>query len=159
MKLRRTVPALLVCLLPVGAVACSSSDNASSSSTTGATEPPAAASGADLGDPVDLRGQAEVVVDVIDNAYQPRAIKVSPGTKVVWKNTGRNNHNVTPHDDGAFPFQQLNVGETASVSFDQTGTVLYYCTIHSGKDKGPQRGKIVVESGAASGTVPATAAP
>lgn len=156
MKLRRLVPAVLVLVLPLGAAACGSS-NDSSSPAPGATSAPA--TGDDLGEPTDLRGQAEVVVDVIDNAYQPRAIKVSPGTKVVWKNTGRNNHNVTPHDDGAFPFQQLDVGATASVTFDQTGTVLYYCTIHSGKDKGPQRGKIVVETGVASGTVPATSAP
>jgi plastocyanin len=158
MKPRRLVPIALALALPFGVVACGSSSSTDSSATaTGSTAAPSG--GDDLGEPTDLRGQAEVVVEAIDNAYQPRAIKVSPGTKIVWKNVGRNNHNVAPHDDGAFPFQQLDVGASATLTFDEPGTVLYYCTIHSGKDKGPQRGKIVVESGGPAGTVPATTAP
>ena len=58
---------------------------------------------------VDLRGQAtgtypEVEVAVKDNSFAPAAIRIDPGTTVVWKNDGRNPHDILKFD----PKQDFN---------------------------------------------------
>jgi len=85
----------------------------------------------------DYTGQDQVTVWVGtsgnggDLAFGPAAIRVDPGTEVVWEWTGKGGtHNVV---DNAGNFQSDmygQAGETYSRTFESEGTYKYYCAPH-----------------------------
>jgi len=88
---------------------------------------------------VDETGKAEVTVVVKDNTFTPEYVSVSPDTRVVFDNRGRNPHNALPVDDGAFEkvtAEQLQPGDTATVIFGDPGEYPYYCSLHGTKTAG-----------------------
>lgn len=98
---------------------------------------------------VDETGESEVTVRVgaADAeggpfAFAPAAVRVSTGTEVAWKWTGKgSSHNVV--SDGNFESDyHTDAGVHFSQTFDSAGTVEYYCTPH--KSMG-MRGVVVVE--------------
>jgi len=102
---------------------------------------------------VDKRGQdtVEITVGAEGNngayAFAPAAVKVNPGTEVVWKWTGNGGgHNVVSDGDGPLdsgdPVSES--GTTYSHTFEETGTYKYVCTPH--KSLG-MKGAVVVEEG------------
>ncbi len=119
-----------------------------SGSVPPATEPPVATTAVPIeipDDAIDLTGQARVTVVIEDNVFVQRSIVVTAGTEVEWVNKGRNPHNVTPAEDGAFePLATavFNDGGSGSRTFD-TGTFAYYCSIHGSPNRG-QRGTVYV---------------
>lgn len=94
---------------------------------------------------VDLRGQAEVVVAIEDNRFVPSVVVVSPGTTVVWRNDGRNEHDILPAEEGLFDpvTPVLTTAEQAARDFPIRGTYPYFCSIHGTPTRG-QRGQILV---------------
>lgn len=96
-------------------------------------------------DAVDLTGQADVTVIVTDNRFSERIIVVSPGTDVVWVNSGRNKHNVFAVDDTfeKIETEDLEPGLSAARQFDAVGEFAYYCSIHGTATRG-QRGSVLV---------------
>lgn len=98
---------------------------------------------------VDETGKSEVTVEVGVEAnggyfgFGPAAVRVSPGTKVVWKWTGKgSSHNVVAKD-GSFSSELVTeAGYTYSQTFSESGTVKYYCEPH--KTLG-MKGVVVVE--------------
>ena len=95
---------------------------------------------------MDLTGQSAVTVEVGDNKYTERAIVVSPGTDVTWKNVGLNRHNVVSSAPGAFEniaLEDLDDGGSASRTFSDPGDYAYYCSVHGSISNG-QRGWVVV---------------
>lgn len=86
---------------------------------------------------VDGTGQSEVTVEVgVDNGGQPygfgpAAIRVDPGTTVVWEWTGKgSSHNVVA-EDGSFESELASEeGDTFSQTFDTEGEFRYVCTPH-----------------------------
>lgn len=70
--------------------------------------------------------------------YDPRAVKLSPGTEVTWTwVTGH--HSVTSHNASAdspdehgqeFESHSEDAGHTFSHTFDEVGTYLYFCHPH-----------------------------
>ncbi|MFD1600945.1 halocyanin domain-containing protein [Halobellus rarus] len=97
----------------------------------------------------DRTGNDEVTVTVGAEAnggnfgYGPAAVRVSPGTTVVWEWNGRGSlHNVAA-EDGSFESEQVQEsGHTFSQTFEETGTVKYYCTPH---ETIGMKGVVVVE--------------
>ena len=88
---------------------------------------------------VDKTSLPEVTVMVKDNVYSPKYITVSPGTKVVFNNVGRNPHNVIPVQKGAFEqiaTDDLQPDEQDQVVFDEPGMYPYYCSLHGTPSKG-----------------------
>jgi len=92
------------------------------------------------GTTVDKTGQDTVTVEVGAKgnggtyAFSPPAVRVSPGTEVVFKWVS-NTHNVVVRDQppGANwtgESQIENEGYTYSHTFDTTGTYTYYCEPH-----------------------------
>ncbi|QCC46454.1 halocyanin domain-containing protein [Halobellus limi] len=85
----------------------------------------------------DYTGQSEVTVAVGSEAnggyygFGPAAIRVDPGTTVVWEWTGEgNSHNVVA-EDGSFESELYNSpGETFEYTFESEGTYKYYCDPH-----------------------------
>jgi plastocyanin len=95
----------------------------------------------------DLTGQDEVAVTVVDNAFEPRNIRISAGSTVTWTNEGINSHNATPAVDGAFEAvtgEELVPGEPVERTFDEPGEYPYYCSFHGTATVG-QTGFILVE--------------
>jgi len=85
----------------------------------------------------DYTGQSEVTVAVGSEAnggyygFNPAAIRVDPGTTVVWEWTGEgNSHNVVA-EDGSFESELYSApGETFEHTFESEGTYKYYCDPH-----------------------------
>lgn len=129
--------ALVAVLLPTLLAGCGSGSAGAKPGTTGPV--------ADLGEPTDLTGQAEITVEVVDNAFVPRVVRVSPGTKIIFKNTGINVHNVTPYVEGELPTLDLNPGKSGTIVAPQGATPYrFYCTLHARTDGGVQRGAMLV---------------
>ena len=90
---------------------------------------------------------SEADVTVLDNTFNDENIEVAPGTKVVWTNDGRQNHDIVPVDDsvkfGVEPgeFEPETVYEYV---FDKPGTYRYYCSLHGTEDAG-MIGAVVVK--------------
>ncbi|SFP21179.1 halocyanin domain-containing protein [Halolamina pelagica] len=86
---------------------------------------------------VDERGNSEVTVEVgVDNGGQPYgfgppAVRIDPGTTVVWEWTGRGgSHNVVA-EDGSFESELVGeAGHTFSHTFENEGTYKYVCIPH-----------------------------
>lgn len=138
-SLRRIAAVLAVGLLALAG--CGDDDPAESTGTTEAAED-------DDRDLADLTGQDEVTVQARDNVFELPDIRVSAGTTVRFENKGRNDHNVVPVDDGAFEaieVEDLEPGESASITFDEPGDYRYYCTLHGTETKG-MVGSVVVET-------------
>ncbi|MDZ7734594.1 MAG: plastocyanin/azurin family copper-binding protein [Acidimicrobiia bacterium] len=96
----------------------------------------------DHSDPVEFEdhtGEESVEVEARDNVFEDTYLEISPGTEVVFINKGRNDHNVYPANEGAFPeieTSDLTPGESASITFDEPGDFPYYCTLHATETAG-----------------------
>jgi plastocyanin len=71
--------------------------------------------------------------------FEPAVIEVEAGTTVTWTNNDNFPHNVHVLD-GSDRTVPIGIGESGTITFDDSGTVYYECSIH------PQQmhGKVVV---------------
>jgi len=107
---------------------------------------------------VDMTGQDEVTVEVGTEAnggfygFGPAAVRISPGTTVVWEWTGEGGgHNVVA-EDGTFSSGQDYVSEagyTYEYTFESEGTYQYVCVPHETLG---MKGAVVVSAGDGGGT-------
>lgn len=138
---RHLLVALAALVAAVGPIGCGSDDDAPSSSTSEIDAGVLPIEGA-----VDRRGQVAVTIDVSDNVFEPRVVRVDPGVTVTWTNTGLNPHNVIPADQDRFEpvaTGSLEPRGSASRTFAAPGVYRYFCSIHGTATRG-QRGVIVV---------------
>ena len=87
----------------------------------------------------DLTAETAVDVQARDNNFVPAYIEVKAGTTVTFTNRGRNQHNVLPTTEGAFPsieVDDLEPGTSQDITFDEPGDYPYYCSLHGTKTKG-----------------------
>jgi len=92
------------------------------------------------GEVADLTGESEVTVDVGAGdqgfAFDPAAVRVDPGTTVVWEWTGAGGgHNILPQDGGdfdGFGVEEIinEEGNTEEATFEESGVGLYLCDPH-----------------------------
>jgi len=135
-RLPRAVPALAVVLVLASGASCSSTP------VSGVADGPPT----DLGEVVDVRSQQDVTVEMADNVYEPRAIRVAPGATVTFRNSGSQVHNATPNEDGTLQAVSLGPTESADVTVPTApGTYRFFCSLHASRDSGLQRGAFVVE--------------
>ncbi len=77
---------------------------------------------------------AEVKVDIVDFAFNPKVITVKVGTKVTWTQVGPTIHNTVSKQRvaGKFLWESpiMEKGEKYSYIFTQAGTYDYLCTLH-----------------------------
>lgn len=92
----------------------------------------------------------QVTVSIGDNWYEPEQLTVAPGTEVVFENTGNDVHNAI-HIDGAWRTRDvIEPGESDTITIDEPGEFVYYCSFHAPADaSGGQVGTIVVSEEAA----------
>jgi halocyanin-like protein len=87
---------------------------------------------------VDLRGQSEVTVDVGAQgnggafAFGPAAIRVDPGTTVIWEWTGEGGQHNVLTEEGVELGSELTAeaGFTFEHTFEEEGVTTYYCQPH-----------------------------
>jgi plastocyanin len=75
-------------------------------------------------------------------AFEPAEVTIVRGGTVTWTNTGGTTHTVTSGtpDKPSNKFNHaLDNGKTFTVTFDESGTFEYFCSIHQ-----TMRGKVVV---------------
>jgi plastocyanin len=128
--------AVIATLALVMGVACSSggdgsAEAADSSNASGEAEAPFE---------IDDEPIATTEVDLPKSyKFEPVAISVDAGEEVTWTNNDDFPHNVHLLD-GSDVTEDLPVGDSASITFDEPGEILYECSLH------PQQmhGKIIV---------------
>lgn len=75
--------------------------------------------------------------------FSPAAIRVSPGTTVVWRWTGAGSvHDVVSTDDSFASERVQTEGHTFEHTFEEAGTFKYFCTPHRAMG---MKGAVVVE--------------
>lgn len=86
---------------------------------------------------VDKTDSKEVVIDMNHIAFDPKNVKISKGTKVIWKNNDEVGHYINTDSHPAhtyFPDQNsklLNKREEFEVVFDKPGVYPYHCSAHA----------------------------
>lgn len=106
-------------------------------SASAQTPPPTTPSSAPAPKPVTKK------VDTGDNFFKPQKLKITVGSTVRWKNTGRSLHNVVPNKGKAYGTARLSPGKSYKYTFTAPGTYKYYCSFHGAPNSG-QHGTIVV---------------
>jgi len=96
-----------------------------------APAPPVPSNGLPLeptpGEPPATPPQIEVVIEGF--AFNPDTLNIPVGTTVVWYNNDSVDHTVTARDN-SFDSGRISPNETFEYTFQQSGTLEYYCTIH-----------------------------
>jgi plastocyanin len=88
-----------------------------------------------------------VEVKALDNTFVEDSVEVAAGTEVVWRNGGRNDHDIVPvADDESWGvgIEAFHPGDEYSYTFTEPGEYAYFCTIHGTTDVG-MTGTIVVK--------------
>ena len=81
---------------------------------------------------------------MIDNFFTPREIHIEPGDTVVWRNSGRNVHDVASDIPGQFRSGDLIRGKTFSHTFTKEGYYYYHCANHGGAGQTGMWGLVIV---------------
>jgi plastocyanin len=70
-----------------------------------------------------------VHLKIVNFAFEPSRLIVSPGTRVVWTNEDSDPHTVTA-DSAGFSSQALDTGSSYTLVAKRAGSFPYHCTIH-----------------------------
>ena len=134
--MKRVLTAIAAVLLLMGA-ACSSSGGSSSDAGDSQSEDAAAEAPFEISEePV-----ATTEVDLPKSyKFEPVAIAIDAGDEVTWTNQDDFPHNVHLLD-GSDVTEDLPIGESATIAFDEPGDYYYECSIHPDQ----MQGKVVVQ--------------
>ena len=78
---------------------------------------------------VTILHQRLVRVTILNFAFHPARLIVSPGTRIVWTNRDSDPHTVDS-TKGVWSSQALDTDGTYARAFKATGSFAYYCSIH-----------------------------
>ncbi|MEO1536627.1 MAG: cupredoxin domain-containing protein [Pseudomonadota bacterium] len=82
-------------------------------------------------------GHAVHQIEITGFAFQPEALEMQSGDKVMFVNLDGAPHTATD-EDGAFDTGTLNKGEERTIVIEKAGTYNFFCKFHPG-----MRGRIV----------------
>lgn len=74
-------------------------------------------------------------VEMIDNVFKPRIVRVPVGGNVEWTNEGRSVHDVVA-DDGSFASERLQPGDAFEAVFPEAGAFPFHCSLHGAPGAG-----------------------
>jgi plastocyanin len=91
----------------------------------------------------------DVTVDMFDNRYQYTEITVPVGGTVTFVGAGRNPHNAVAADESwstedVFGSLEQLEGDEATLTFDQPGEYLFFCTFHGSAGGDGMAGTLIV---------------
>lgn len=125
---RRTFVASAAAVGAFGVAGCAETDPGDETTTSVSTATPTTGT---------LTFAAEPVVTVTEHAFNPRTLRVRPGTEVTWTNEGDDSHTVQSEvfnpdvaTDWRFYSADLVSGASVSHTFEKSGVYEYYCTAH-----------------------------
>ncbi|MGH2808480.1 MAG: cupredoxin domain-containing protein [Actinomycetota bacterium] len=98
----------------------------------------AAAGGSAADAPFEISDEPVATTDVdLPKSYKfdPVAISIDAGDEVTWTNNDDFPHNVHLLD-GSDVTEDLPMGESATITFDEAGEIYYECSIHPSQMKG-----------------------
>jgi plastocyanin len=129
--------ALLAVIVEVASGAVTSGTHRLTSTAAGAGQMPGAqmpmpatASAARVAATVELHRRV-VRVKILNFAFVPAHLVVSPGTRIVWTNEDSDPHTVTSDaTSGGLSSAALDTGGHYAAVVKRPGTVTYHCTIH-----------------------------
>lgn len=78
-------------------------------------------------------------VTIADFDFEPPAIEVDAGAQVRFTNEDSAVHTATSEEQGLFDSDDVEQGQTQTVTFDQAGTFAYFCVYHP-----TMKGEVVV---------------
>ena len=81
------------------------------------------------------KAASSLTVSIGDNFYSPASISIDAGDTVTWTNDGAAQHSATA-SDGSFDTGIFGPGGSRSVTFDNSGTFNYFCTVHGTAQSG-----------------------
>ncbi len=84
---------------------------------------------------------SSITVHMKDIQFQPKGIRVKPGTTVTWVNDDRVLHNVRQVESVFLSPDVMKHGDIFNYNFDKPGTYRYVCTYHHPK----MNGVVIVE--------------
>ena len=130
MRLRALL--LAVPLSTIVLAGCGADPDISADGSPAAVTAPAGVdiSGADF---ADRSNQAAPEVDAIDNSFKTEFTEVRAGSKITFRNDGRNDHNVIPVVEGQFDpveTERFGPGAETTITFEDPGDYVYYCSLH-----------------------------
>jgi plastocyanin len=125
MTTKRIVSTLAV-LGALTVAGCGSSDSSDSTSAPAASAPAASTS-----TPAAAAG-GSVAIGMKNIAFDPKAVTVKVGQKIVWTNDEGVDHNVTADSGADFASSNFGEGKTFDYTPTKAGTIQYECTIHPG---------------------------
>lgn len=85
--------------------------------------------------------QKSTTIEIKNIKFQPKGIRVKPGTAVTWVNRDKVVHNVRQVQSAFLSPDVLNQGDTFTFTFNEPGTYRYVCTYHHPN----QLGVVIVE--------------
>ncbi len=124
-------------LLATGIVVAGCGGGESSSDKAATTPAPTAAATKAAGSTGGAKAGTQTAT-IKDFTFKPATVTVAKGSKVKWTNDDAANHTVT-FKSGPKGIDNLDKGQSGSVTFGKPGTYEYVCTYHPG-----MRGTVVV---------------
>lgn len=124
---RRVAVLALLLVMPMGLGACG--PDAIGGPATGTAPPPSTIAPVQSG---------AVKISVRDNEFIDDKVTVTVGSEVMWRNEGRNDHDIVPATDAPFKVDTPDFKPKMEYrhTFSEPGTFSYYCTIHGTATKG-----------------------
>ncbi len=86
------------------------------------------------GDSGDGSSDPVETVEMVGSQFEPRNLEVDAGTTVTWVNQDSAAHTVTDASDNWSFDEQIDGGEEASFSFEDSGVYDVYCKFHGSAD-------------------------
>lgn len=71
-----------------------------------------------------------IEIKIANFTFQPAAVTIAPGTKVIWVNQDDIPHTVVSSDGKAIRSSALDTGDRYEFTFSQPGNYSYYCSVH-----------------------------
>ena len=94
-------------------------------SNTGAAEPQGES---------EAQADGTTTVEMKDIAFEPKAITVKVGDKIVWRNKDSIDHDVVAEKGASFKSETFGAGGTFEYTTEKAGEIDYVCTLHPGMD-------------------------
>ena len=121
-SLMKSAAFLFLVVLSMAAVSCGPANQANQASQQTPTSPPITAA-----------SQINVSIFIDQNGlfgFSPKALTVTVGATVTWKNTTSVAHTVTSDDGASFDSGIVPAGGTFTFTFTKAGSYAYHCDIH-----------------------------
>jgi plastocyanin len=103
------------------------------------------------GDEGDTASGDDVVVQMFDNRYQFTEVTIPVGGTVTFVGAGRNPHNAVSADESwstedVFGSPEQHEGDKATLTFEQPGEYVFFCTFHGNAGGDGMAGTLIVGS-------------